>query len=206
MTWGVANTGYGNLIAHICNITGMIEKGGVSEMDGLTAIGGITSGEMAFTIGPYSFGPKNYKATWKDHLFVHEYGHYLQHHDWGPLYLPIIGLPSLLSAMNVEDKNGKDHLTRWFEVDASKRGGEYFDRKYGHSSQAYRDAYNKDPYKIDESQFFNLKRFHESVNSPYINPRTGSNNQNRSYPSSFSYDFFDFTIPASEFLLLMIFL
>lgn len=206
MTWGVANTGYGNQIAHICNITGMIEKGGVSEMDGLTAIGGITSGEMAFTIGPYSFGPKNYKATWKDHLFVHEYGHYLQHHDWGLLYLPIIGLPSLLSAMNVEDKYGKDHLTRWFEVDASKRGGEYFDRKYGHSSQAYRDAYNKDPYKIDESQFFNLKRFHESANSPYINPRTGSNNQIRSYPSSFSYDFFDFTIPASEFLLLMIFL
>ena len=197
LTWGSFNTKIGNYLAHTFNLLGKVD--GVSEMEGLTAIGGITTGDKAFTIGPYSFGPTNYKATWKDHVFVHEYGHYLQHLDWGLLYLPIIGAPSLASSLGVEDTHGKDHLARWFEVDASKRGSHYFNKKYGDESKSYKDEYSKDPYGVDKTKYFSIKSFINGKMSSYVNPRTGKRDQGRAYPTSPTLDFFDFFIPATLF-------
>ncbi|PZR20234.1 MAG: hypothetical protein DI539_11520, partial [Flavobacterium psychrophilum] len=76
-TWGSINTVVGNLIGHGANAVGLVRD--VTYLEGAVAIAGLTNGEFeAFTVGPYIFGPKDFKADWRDHLFVHEYGHYIQ--------------------------------------------------------------------------------------------------------------------------------
>lgn len=120
MTWGILTTGLGNITAHGLNLLGKIDH--VSYMDGMLALSGVTSGDKAFTIGYYSFGPKNYDATWMDHLFVHEYGHYIQSQFMGPLFLPVVALPSVLSAWKGTELFGIEHIRRWFEVNASHLG------------------------------------------------------------------------------------
>ncbi len=71
----------------------------VTHKAGVTAVDmGLPDGK-AITIGNYSSGPKGYKADWQDHLFVHEYGHYIQSQQYGLVYIPVIGLPSLFSAL-----------------------------------------------------------------------------------------------------------
>ncbi|MDE7444023.1 MAG: hypothetical protein K2M65_07685, partial [Muribaculaceae bacterium] len=68
-TWGLPNSVVGNIIAHFCNIIGLIDN--VTEMDGMLALAGPQGSKTsAFTIGHYSFGPENYTADWRDHLFV----------------------------------------------------------------------------------------------------------------------------------------
>ena len=196
LTWGFPNTVLGNVTAHSLNIIGNID--GVSEMDGLTAVGGITSGEQAFTIGPYSFGPKNYKATWKDHLFVHEYGHYLQHLDWGALYIPIIGSTSLTSAFGIEDSN-KSHSSRWFEIDASKRGANFFDQNYGYQSKKYKYEISINPDGINKNNYFDKEAFSKKSESYYINPRNGYNNANAHPIHSSDWDWFDLIVPMFTF-------
>jgi hypothetical protein len=55
----------------------------------------------------------------KDFEFLaHEYGHTLQSKILGPLYLPVIGIPSLVSAAFFSSS----HFQRWFEKDATRRG------------------------------------------------------------------------------------
>jgi hypothetical protein len=51
------------------------------------------------------------------YLFMHEYGHYRQSRLWGPLYLPLIGLPSALGA-------------HWTELDANRRSARYLKRRF----------------------------------------------------------------------------
>lgn len=182
MTWGLPNTNIGNKTAHFLNIIGKVD--GVSEMEGLTAIGGITSAGRAFTIGPYSFGPDNYKATWKDHLFVHEYGHFIQHKLLGPTYIPTIAIPSLASAAGID--GGVNHRNRWFEVDASRRGAAYFDEHYGSGKSGYVKG---------SPDYFDIYSFSISGSSPYINPRTGISDQNRFPITSSHYIFWDYYIP-----------
>ena len=48
---------------------------------------------------------------------------------------------------------------RWFEVDASKRGSHYFNKKYGDESKSYKDEYSKDPYGVDKTKYFSIKSF-----------------------------------------------
>lgn len=71
----------------------------------------------AFTLGTYIIGSRHSAA-----ILPHEYGHYLQSRTLGPLYLPVIALPSLLSAA----LDPKDHRNRWFEKDADRRSASYF--------------------------------------------------------------------------------
>lgn len=64
-------------------------------------------------------------------LYMHEYGHYLQSQDYGVGFIPIIGIPSLISSL---DKGMRDapyehiskHNGRWYERDANKRASMYF--------------------------------------------------------------------------------
>ena len=178
-TWNLTQSLIGNITAHGFNLLGGIEN--VSYMDGLLALSGATGKKQydngdfnpkAFTIGHYSFGPKGYQATWKDHLFVHEYGHYIQSQLFGPSYLPIIGIPSFLSNTHLL---GNSHSTRWFEVDANKRGANHFDKKYGRG---------KDGYIYKDENYFDRDSFENYVISPYVNPRTGTTNQVESYNTS----------------------
>lgn len=194
-TWGGVQSLVGNTLGHRLNLLGMVDN--VTEMDGMLAIGGITNGSAAFTIGHLSFGPKNYVADWRDHLFVHEYGHYIQSQFLGPSFFIVVGAPSLLSAGPVQKWSGIKHINRWFEVDASRRGANHFDAKYGSGCPGYVEY---------DSHFFNRYYFETkkwrpdgyNLNEPYQNPRfydpsnpNSSRIQNGSYPTSGSkHNFF----------------
>ena len=186
-TWGGVQSLVGNTIGQRLNFIGKVDN--VTDMDGMLAIGGITSGSRAFTIGHLSFGPKNYVADWRDHLFVHEYGHYIQSQFLGPSFFVVVGGPSLLSAGPVKKWSGIKHSYRWFEVDASRRGANYFDAKYGSGKVGYTEY---------DSNFFNRYYFEtgrwsqENYHSsdPYQNPRfddpdnpNNSRRQDSKYPT-----------------------
>ena len=97
-TWGGVNSLIGNIVSEGYNTVGYVD--GVTSLDGMLALSGATSGGRAFTIGHYSLGPDNYKADWRYHLFVHEYGHYIQSQQWGYFYIPVIAIPGVISAAN----------------------------------------------------------------------------------------------------------
>ena len=180
----------GNLVAHGYNLAGKIDN--VTYLEGMLALSGPTgdtfeaghSNELAFTIGHYSFGPKGYKADWRDHLFVHEYGHYIQSQWLSALYFPIIAIPSLCSAARICKV---DHDRRWFEVNASKLGSRYFDKRYGSGAPGY---------KKGDSNYFDLDSFKdERKKSPYENPRFNIVNTQKPYPISGEiYTIWDFLI------------
>ena len=162
LTWGLPNTLMGNLMAHGYNIAGKVNR--VTLLEGAIALDGPMGDDyVAFSMGGYLFGPNEFKADWRDHLFVHEYGHFLQGLTWGPFFLPVIALPSLASAGGVAT-GGVKHDKRWFEVDASRRGMKYFDTEYGLWKR--RSGQSKD-------QFFDKESFSEGSPSTYINPRIG---------------------------------
>lgn len=59
-------------------------------------------------------------------LCMHEFGHTADSQRFGPLYLPVIGLPSLLSAF------GKgNHSVFWTELRANRHAKRYFSQRYG---------------------------------------------------------------------------
>ena len=177
----------GNTFAHGYNLAGKIDN--VTYMDGMLALSGPTGGDnSAFTLGHYSFGPKGYQATWKDHLFVHEYGHYMQTQLMGIFYIPVVAIPSLISASLYPNS----HKDRWFEVDASRRGADYFDKYYGKGAKGYVKG---------SPDYFDRESFEDYNNpkrkSPYINPRIGSCYQDKAFPTTgASFSLFDI-LPTS---------
>lgn len=184
-TWGLFNSIVGGTVAHLYNTFGKID--GVTAMDGMLALSGGTgdSDGRAFTIGHYSIGPKGYKATWKDHIFVHEYGHYVQSQQWGPAYFGGIAIPSLMSAAFVEKWSGVNHHDRWFEADASYKGAKHFDKKYGSGA---------DGYNIGNPNYFNKDIFIRGGRTLYCNPRTESYFQSSHPISPKKILFWDFVL------------
>ena len=179
-TWGFSLSYYGNRLAHGLNMIGRVRN--VTDLDGMLALDGVTINGAAFTIGHYSFGPKGYEATWQDHAFVHEYGHYMQGQLLGPLYIQYVAVPSMLSKWHIIPGN---HKTRWYEIDASRRAAQYFDRKYGRGN-AYYDS-SKPEF------FFDINSFIAGGNSPYINPRRNSTSQGYNNPiTGTKFNFWDF--------------
>jgi hypothetical protein len=107
LTWGSVNNKVGNFAAHGYNLAGQVD--GVTNLGGTTAIETKRSGNGAFTLGSYINGPRGFKANWRDHLFVHEYG---------PVYFNRFGIPSARKGNLVE-------------FDANSRGYSYFYKKTG---------------------------------------------------------------------------
>lgn len=172
LTWGIHNTLFGNIVAQGYNLAGKVDN--VTDMNGMLALSGGTKGESAFTIGCYSIGPKNYSATWQDHLFVHEYGHYIQSQYLGPAYLYVIGISSLDSAIwTSRCFPNTEHKYRWFEVWASRLGGKYM-----------RDKYDQ----------FDYDSFKGNSRSNYVNPRTNKRNSKGHPTRTATISFWDFTI------------
>lgn len=181
---GFFNSFVGTFLAHIYNINGVIDQ--VTDLDGMLALSGVTTGSKAFTIGHLSFGPDGYTATWKDHLFVHEYGHYIQSQWLGNFYLPTIGKSSLLSAWVTSKWANVPHSHRWFEVNASKLGANHFDKKYGTG---------KGDYTVGSVDHFDKNSFiNDNSLSPYINPRTFRNNSDSHRISSPTITIWDFIL------------
>ena len=130
------------------------------------------------TIGHYSLGPNGYEADWRDHLFVHEYGHYIQSQNLGLFYIPVIAIPSLISASGISPG---EHKYKWFEVNASKLGAEHFDKKYGRGADGYVEG---------DKNYFDIVSFSTNgITSPYQNPRIKNRNRN-GYPVGYSLDSF----------------
>lgn len=168
-TWAGVNSIVGNFVSDVFNLCGKVDY--VTEMDGMLALSGAMNGSEACTIGHYSLGPKGYRATWKDNLYVHEYGHYLQSQRMGVFWFPAVGSPSLLSAGFFDQFI--EHDSRWFEQDASALGAHYFDRKYGYYAEGY-TPHSKDHFQI--YYYFN------GGWGKYINPRTGTTEQDHNFP------------------------
>ena len=120
---------------------------------------------------------------------LHEYGHYMQTQFMGSLYIPIVAVPSLISAGLFP---GSDHKFRWFEVDASRRAADHFDKYYGKGAKGYIKG---------SPDYFDRESYEDYNNpirkSPYINPRTGSYYQDKAFPTSgASFSLFDI-LPTS---------
>lgn len=184
-TWGFPNSFIGNFTANALNAFWLVDK--VTYLDGMAAIAApkAVKGGGAFTIGYTSVGPKNYTADWRDHLFVHEYGHYIQSQHFGPLYLNVIATKSLMSAWFTSKASKMSHSERWFEVDASALGAKHFDKKYGTGAEGYQKG---------DSRFFDIDSFRGGTASPYTNPRLGNRTQLSSMKKSklVWWDFFPF--------------
>lgn len=163
--WGALNSSIANITAHALNMFNQIDD--VTYMDGMAALSGVTGNSgSAFTMGHLSFGPNGYKANWRDHLFVHEYGHYMQSQWLGPSYYFVVGLPSLCSAGFTSHWKGMNHNDRWFEMSASRAGASHFDKKYGSGKVGY-DGGDK---------FFNKHYFLTGIDPTYKNPRLDEGN------------------------------
>ncbi|MBS5698648.1 MAG: VCBS repeat-containing protein [Bacteroides cellulosilyticus] len=164
LTWQLVQTGLGNLVNQVLNTCYLVNE--VNYFDGAVVIDSkIDVGGM--TLSNYILGPPGFKPDFRDHLFVHEYGHYLQSKKLGPAYLFVVAKPSLLSS--TFDKN--NHGNRWYETHASKLAAKYFDKKYGTGAEAYQNYLNegKDPYKQED--IFNVDVFKNGGSPAYHHPR-----------------------------------
>ncbi len=68
------------------------------------------------------------ESKWKDDYVKHEYGHTIQSKILGPLYLFVIGLPSLIWAGlfdKYREKHNKSYYDFYTESWANKLGGAY---------------------------------------------------------------------------------
>lgn len=164
LTWQLAQTGLGNLVNQVLNTCYLVNE--VNYFDGAVVIDSkIDVGGM--TLSNYILGPPGFKPDFRDHLFVHEYGHYLQSKKLGPAYLFVVAKPSLLSS--TFDKN--NHGNRWYETHASKLAAKYFDKKYGTGAEAYQEYVNQgeNPYEYDD--IFNVDVFKNGGSPAYNHPR-----------------------------------
>lgn len=107
--------------------------------------GGVTLGNFINieASGPWPTDEHGNLAPWKNSVFGHEYGHYLQSQEYGWGYLFSVGIPSLISAQKdkgwyakveeIEPHKGeyivKKHMTKWFEMSANKKARDYFKKR-----------------------------------------------------------------------------
>lgn len=135
-TWQYPQTVIGNLASTGGNIFGNVQK--VSYYGGATAVTYAENENKnnpswgAFTIGLYVNGDFTLDADPNNDLFQHEYGHYLQSQEAGPIYITKYALPSLRSAIRTNDEDV--HNAFWTEQDANIRANEYFINNEGDDS------------------------------------------------------------------------
>ena len=181
--WQTPQIVLGDFLASAYNAFGGVND--VSYGYGMTALDvGLEDGR-AVTLGYLTAGPDGYKADWHDHTFVHEYGHYIQSQQHGPVYLLTVGVPSLQSAiLQTDNPDSPRHRNRWFEADASYKGAEYFDKYYGSEREDYDE---------DSEYFFNINSFKTGKYTHYVNPRT-NNHYERPHPTSETFHWTDIII------------
>lgn len=121
-TWERIPTSVGNFVSHFRNNFWVVD---VEQYNGATLVNRNSGEEWGMTIGSYINGQK-LKPILKDHIFAHEYGHTKQSKRLGPLYLPMIGIPSFAGSFFDYDLNaGNDHDREWYEVWANNLSYNY---------------------------------------------------------------------------------
>jgi len=130
ITWELPQTIVGWTISQVLNGAALVND--VNYFRGATVLGtDITGG--AFTPGSYIIGPAGFRPDFTDHLFVHEYGHYLQSKRFGPMYLNYVAIPSVIDVWIWPNR----HDTRWYEAGASRLAANYFDREFGSGADGF---------------------------------------------------------------------
>lgn len=82
----------------------------------------------SFAVGMFIFMPANTSSKIHDRVLAHEYGHTVQSLIFGPLYFPLIGVPSAIWALKYERSrvkyNSQDiyYGSRYPEKQANKWG------------------------------------------------------------------------------------
>ena len=119
-SWEAPQTLLGLGLSLFNNICGQVDD--VEYYDGATVMSGNFYGRTgeAVTLGCYINGYSTLSANPNNHLFQHEYGHYLQSQEMGIAYLNRVGIPSAFSNHN--------HKFHPVEQDANRRGFLYFNK------------------------------------------------------------------------------
>lgn len=136
-TWEVFQTFTGHGVSQTLNTIGITKK---VEYWGGATFSTTDDQSIAVSIGNYiNVRTHSYtdfdKYILTDQTVMHEYGHTIDSRIWGPLYLPVIGLPSLISVKNSRTIYHKSlrtttHRIKWYERSASRKAKKYFS-KYG---------------------------------------------------------------------------
>ena len=119
-SWEAPQTLLGLGLSLFNNICGQVDD--VEYYDGATVMSGNFYGRTgeAVTLGCYINGYSTLSANPNNHLFQHEYGHYLQSQEMGIAYLNRVGIPSAFSNHN--------HKFHPVEQDANRRAFLYFNK------------------------------------------------------------------------------
>lgn len=154
-TWAATQQSVGYFWSSFRNANGDVDR--VDYLGGATFVTNENYREGSVSLGSYM--NMNYEDTITEPfetfvrhtpVYMHEYGHYLDSQAFGPLYLPTIGLLSLISAsrdiyIKSPEKFKIDaHCYYWTETRANRNASDYFGKYYGVS-------WNRDKY-IDKGK------------------------------------------------------
>jgi RHS repeat-associated protein len=126
-TWEAPQTILGNLFSHGRNNAGKVDN--VDYYGGATLVNDEnpnTKNAWGLTLSNY-INSENVTASPNDPLFRHEYGHTLQSRLVGPLYLPKVGLPSLIGS-GLQELGLHSHDDEWNEIQANRMAYNYFNK------------------------------------------------------------------------------
>ena len=112
----------------------------IGQVDRVDTLGGITFATKFVASGCMGVSLGTFVDLWDGHwlvdgegglvvsnqLCMHEFGHTSDSQRFGWFYLPIIGLPSLFSALG-----RGDHNKFWTEIRANRFAKKYFAKRYG---------------------------------------------------------------------------
>ena len=168
-TWALMPMTTGNIIAHMRNNFGDVD---VSYHHGVTIVNdrnedyyknpglalrwGVTLGNF---INAHNIG----EDFDNDDIIQHELGHVGQTYLLGPLYLNIVGVPSLIG-QGLEDMNigNHNHETEWYEVWANHNSYNYYD-KYGYSSVTSKWDDTVNPRKQNPDWYFDVTAIYYKI-------------------------------------------
>ena len=149
-TWESPQTLTGLTVSQFYNYVGDVRS--VDFYDGATVVRHFDNGFTnyfnsknndglwgAFTLSSFINGDKSISADPYNHLFQHEYGHYLQSQDLGPTYLFKVALPSLIDC----GMHPNTHNRAWFEEDANARAIAYWNKTIPNYDMSQWDPLNR---------------------------------------------------------------
>lgn len=122
-TWEMPQTIAGNAISHFRN---NFWRTNVDYYHESTLVNRGGNSGWGFTIGNYINGKDLTADPQIDDTFAHEYGHVIQSRFLGPLYMPIVGVPSTIGTWF--SGVGHNHKNEWYEVWANKLADNYYQR------------------------------------------------------------------------------
>ena len=178
-TWQAPQSFLGNTVNQIHNAFGGVKS--VSYYGGATVVESYAKNWGAFTLGSYINGNRGIKANPNNSLFQHEYGHYLQSQDWGPLYLNKCAVPSLIDC-SMDCFNHDYHPV---EQDANIRAFKYFTKNEPGFVMRNDDGSVKTLWNFKSNPILNYPSDNMTLNNIYHDKALNKK------LSLKSYDFFD---------------